>query len=120
MTAKTLLLAGTALFASVAANAQDIPEPVPTTDQQPTEAPAPASDDPLTEYEEEDSETIVVTGARPRGSVIGDIPPENVLTPGDVRATGAADVTELLEALSPQIGSARGRGGQVQWTMEME
>ena len=30
----------------------------------------------------------------------------------DVRATGATDITELLEALAPQIGSARGRGGE--------
>ena len=112
MTAKALLLSGTALLASVAASAQDIPEPAPTADQQPTEVPAPASDEPLTEYEEEDSDTIVVTGSRPRGSAIGDIPPENVLTPGDVRATGASDITELLEALAPQIGSARGRGGE--------
>ena len=55
---------------------------------------------------------IVVTGQRPRGSVVGDIPPENVLTSRDVRATGATSITELLDALAPQIGSARGRGGE--------
>ena len=44
--------------------------------------------------------------------MIGDIPPENTLTSRDVRATGATDITELLEALAPQIGSARGRGGE--------
>ena len=44
--------------------------------------------------------------------MIGDIPPENTLTGRDVRATGATDITELLEALAPQIGSARGRGGE--------
>ena len=58
-----------------------------------------------------DEEEIVVTGsARPR-SVVGDIPPENMLDSRDVRATGATNITELLEALAPQIGSARGRGG---------
>ena len=62
------------------------------------------------EYEDE-GEEIVVTGVR-RGTVIGDIPPENTLTARDVRATGATDITELLEALAPQIGSARGRGGE--------
>ena len=61
-------------------------------------------------YGDEGSE-IVVTGVR-RGSVIGDIPPENELTSRDIRATGATDITELLEALAPQIGSARGRGGE--------
>ena len=62
------------------------------------------------DYEDE-GEEIVVTGVR-RGAVIGDIPPENTLTARDVRATGATDITELLDALAPQIGSARGRGGE--------
>ena len=105
-----LLLAGTALLISpVAVRAQDAP--APAIGQQPAEQPS-AAESQLPEYEDEDPNTIVVTGARPRGSVIGDIPPENVLTTRDVIATGANDITELLEALSPQIGSARGRGGE--------
>ena len=109
MNARTLLLAGTALLmVPVSARSQD----APAAGQQPAEAPPPAGDESLAEYEEDDSDTIVVVGAKPRGSVIGDIPPENVLTPADVRATGATDVTELLDALAPQIGSARGRGGE--------
>src|SRR5206468_4958924 len=59
-----------------------------------------------------DEEEIVITGARARGSVVGDIPPENTLDARDVRATGATSITELLDALAPQIGSARGRGGE--------
>jgi len=59
-----------------------------------------------------DDEEIVIRGARPRGSVIGDIPPQNTLDARDVRATGATSITELLDALAPQIGSARGRGGE--------
>ena len=35
-----------------------------------------------------------------------------MLNSRDVRATGANDITELLDALAPQIGSARGRGGE--------
>ena len=99
---RALLLAGPAfLFVPATAAAQDA---------------APAGQevapvDPL-EFEEEDSETIVVTGSRPRGSALGDIPPESTLSARDVQATGATDVTELLEALAPQIGSARGRGGE--------
>src|SRR3954471_6963298 len=58
-----------------------------------------------------DDEEIVVTGARARGSVVGDIPPENTLDARDVRATGATNISELLDALAPQIGSVRGRGG---------
>jgi hypothetical protein len=59
-----------------------------------------------------DEEEIVITGSKPRGSVVGDIPPENTLDARDVRATGASNINELLEALAPQIGSARGRGGE--------
>ena len=70
-------------------------------------APAP----PAAADEMDEEEEIVVTGQRPRGSVIGDIPPENTLTPADIRATGATSVTELLAAVAPQTGSARGRGG---------
>ena len=79
---------------------------------QPAAEAAPAEEQPLDEFGDEDGEEIVVTGQRPRGSVIGDIPPENTLDARDVRATGATDINELLEALAPQIGSARGRGGE--------
>ena len=54
---------------------------------------------------------IVVNGGPLRGSVIGDIKPEVVLDARDIRAYGASNITELLAALSPQTGSARGRGG---------
>src|SRR6185503_38954 len=59
-----------------------------------------------------DEEEIVVQGQRARGSVVGDIPPENILDSRDVRATGATSITDLLDALAPQIGSSRGRGGE--------
>ncbi|MEO6248838.1 MAG: TonB-dependent receptor plug domain-containing protein, partial [Sphingomicrobium sp.] len=59
----------------------------------------------------EDGGDIVVTGQKPRGSVIGDIPAQNVLSTRDIRATGATSITELLAAIAPQTGSARGRGG---------
>ena len=59
-----------------------------------------------------DEEPIVVQGTRARGSVIGDIPPQNILDSRDVRATGATSINDLLDALAPQIGSAQGRGGE--------
>jgi hypothetical protein len=59
-----------------------------------------------------DQEEIVVQGTRPRGSVVGDIPPQNILDSRDVRATGATSITDLLDALAPQIGSSQGRGGE--------
>ena len=57
-----------------------------------------------------EDEEIVVKGKRPRGSVIGDIQPENVLRSRDVKATGATSFDELLEAIAPVIGVARGSG----------
>ena len=60
----------------------------------------------------DDDEAIVITGSKPRGSVVGDIPPENTLDARDVRATGATNINDLLDALAPQIGSVRGRGGE--------
>ena len=73
-------------------------------------APEPAANGPAGD-EEGDGQEIVVTGQRPRGSVVGDIPAENVLSSRDVRATGATSIQELLAAIAPQTGSARGRGG---------
>ncbi|WP_222949789.1 TonB-dependent receptor plug domain-containing protein [Sphingomonas sediminicola] len=94
-----------------AATATDVPV---TTTAAEAQAPATAAQQaPATEEDiyGEEGDAIVVTGIR-RGSVVGDIPPENVLGGRDVRATGATDINELLDALAPQIGSARGRGGE--------
>jgi hypothetical protein len=94
-----------------AATATDAPV---TTTAAEAQAPATAAQQaPATEEDiyGEEGDAIVVTGIR-RGSVVGDIPPENVLGGRDVRATGATDINELLDALAPQIGSARGRGGE--------
>ena len=78
--------------------------------------PAPADQPPAAAAQpddyEGDEEEIVVTGQRPRGSVVGDIPPESTLDSRDVRATGATNMDELLGALAPQIGSGQGRGGE--------
>ncbi len=86
---------------SAPAAAQDRP--------QPATAPAPAPPD--ISDEEADAEEIVVVGRRDPTAVIGDIPPENRLNRRDIRAYGAGSVSELLDALAPQLGSGRGRGG---------
>ncbi|MFT4936875.1 MAG: iron complex outermembrane receptor protein, partial [Pseudoalteromonas distincta] len=65
------------------------------------------------DYGDVEVEELVVSGSRPAGSVIGDITPELTLSPQEIRAYGAASVTELLEALSPQIGSGQGGGRPV-------
>ncbi|MGI8612219.1 MAG: TonB-dependent receptor plug domain-containing protein, partial [Sphingomicrobium sp.] len=101
------LLAGASFAAAAQAQGTQPPE-----EQPPAAAPADGPEAADDYADEENGEAIVVTGQRPRGSVIGDIPPENTLDARDVRATGATDINELLEALSPQIGSVRGRGGE--------
>lgn len=58
----------------------------------------------------EDDDEVVVQGQRPRGSVPGDIPPEQTLNAADVRAYGVNNISDLLDQLAPQTTS--GRGGQ--------
>ena len=58
-----------------------------------------------------EGEEIVVTGRKPVGSVVGDIPPEQTLSPADIRSYGVSSVADLLTELSPQTRSGRGSGG---------
>jgi hypothetical protein len=102
------MLASAASFPAFA-QASGAPAPAPETAQQPVDEGSEPIDDMLGE---ESEEAIVVVGQRARGSVIGDIPPENSLGSRDIRATGATSIQELLDAIAPQIGSARGRGGE--------
>ena len=105
LTPRALLLGAAFLWpAAASAQSQQTPPSAGTTG-----TPA-ASTQPTDEFGDEE-DTIVITGQKPPGSVVGDIPPEKTLTPADVRATGATSITELLDALAPEIGSARGRGG---------
>jgi len=60
----------------------------------------------------DEEDAIVVTGQRERGAVVGDIKPEVQLTPADIRSYGVSSVTELLNELSPETRSGRGRGGE--------
>ncbi|NJC04743.1 hypothetical protein GGQ97_000536 [Sphingomonas kaistensis] len=114
---RNILLASTAilaapLFAGVA-SAQVAPAPVPAPAEQVAVAQQPAVQDPdaaIDEEAEDVDQEITVTGARPRGSVVGNIPPENVLDSRDIRATGATSIAELLDSIATQTGSARGRG----------
>jgi len=107
----TLLTSASILFA-FAAFAQQTPT---TPQQQPATAPTAQADTRAAQAANEDygdEEAIVVQGTRARGSVVGDIPPQNILDSRDIRATGATSISDLLDALAPQIGSAQGRGGE--------
>ena len=84
----------------------------PPVDPEPA-GPTPGNEPPgggETDVDELDGEEIVVTAQRQRGAVLGDIPPEITLDRREVRALGASNVAELLDALAPQTRSGRGRG----------
>ena len=53
---------------------------------------------------------IVVTASLPRGAVVTEIPPVVELSEADIASYGASSVQELLEAISSQTTSSRGRG----------
>ena len=58
--------------------------------------------------EEGDENEIVVTGRRPPGSVVGDIPAEQILGPADIRSYGVSSVSDLRTELGPQTRSGAG------------
>ena len=51
----------------------------------------------------------MVTAPRIRGSVSQNMPPEQTLSPLEVRAFGVANVADLIDALGPKVSSNRGR-----------
>jgi hypothetical protein len=61
---------------------------------------------------EASDEEIIITGQRPRGQVLGDIPPERQLDAAGVRALGASSVSDILTTLAPELRSSQGRGGE--------
>ncbi|HAU22736.1 MAG TPA: hypothetical protein DCS24_09130, partial [Erythrobacter sp.] len=56
-------------------------------------------------------EEIIVQSVRIRGSLDVAQAPIVELDEADITALGASSVEEMLEAIAPQTGSARGRGG---------
>ncbi|WP_324262608.1 hypothetical protein U4960_05715 [Altererythrobacter sp. H2] len=54
---------------------------------------------------------IVVRADRIPGQVNVDVAPVDTLDAEDIQAIGATSIADLLTAISPQTGSARGRGG---------
>lgn len=85
-----------ALQSGVTASAQDSEAP----QQEPPSAP----------LGDDDMATILVLGARVIGQVEAPEPPLLELQPEDIAAYGVSSIGELLDALAPQVGSARGRG----------
>ncbi len=90
-----LLIAPLMLTAPAIGNAQEAP---PTESEGGTEG-------------ESDSQTIVVVATRFAGQVDTDLPPVLTLDEDDITTYGASSIGELLDAVSTQTGSGRGRGG---------
>lgn len=88
---------------SAMAAAQDAPAPSSAQDEAPS--PPDGGGD-----VGEDAEEVVVTGQL-RGAVPGDVKPELILNPADIRAYGVGSLAELLTELEPQTRSGRGRDG---------
>ena len=98
---------GASLAALLAATAQ------PVLAQTTPSAPAAESSDAEAQEPSTTASTVTVTAHRPPqpGAVVGDIKPELQLDPSDIRSFGVSTVTELLQELSPETRSDRGRGG---------
>ncbi len=61
--------------------------------------------------EGEQAQDIVVVATRLAGQVETDLPPVLTLDEADISTYGASSIAELLDAVGPQTGSGRGRGG---------
>lgn len=122
MNSRVLALAGAAVMAPLSplsaqqAGATSTPQSLLANVAQETQAPASQSQmgtaPGAIPDDAGDEEEIVIKGTRQRGSVVGDIPPEVTLDSRDVLATGASNISALLDAIAPQIGSVRGRGDE--------
>ena len=101
-----MLLSATALSGLMAGLIQTAPTPPPQQPPQTPPTPAPAADPDPEAYE---LDAVVTTGARPRGSVNSDIPPDVTLSAEQIAAYGASNIAELLTYLEPLTRSSRGR-----------
>jgi iron complex outermembrane recepter protein len=112
------------LLIAAPASAQDQPAgqaPTQTAPQGQTQAPpapskASSKAKAASDSEEPDAEVseVTVTGRKlPQpGAVVGDIKPELQLSPADIQSYGVSTVTELLNELSPETESDRGRSSE--------
>ncbi len=101
-----MLLVTTALSGLMAGLIQTAPTPPPQQPPQQPATPAPVAAPDSDAYE---LDTVVTTGARPRGSVNSDIPPDVTLSAEQIAAYGASNIAELLTYLEPLTRSSRGR-----------
>lgn len=114
------LVALSAAIAATSAAAQEVPPPADA-------ANAPVADGAISStiaqgtgeaadageaVDSNDDAEIVVVATRLRGQVETAQPPIATYDEAEIAALGAGSITELLDRVSPQTGSGRGRGGQ--------
>lgn len=115
----TLAVALLSVLASGTLQTAPAPQPTPqtpvqTTPQATPQTPPPAEDDQdalptgVAPADAAVLDDVIVEAARLRGSVQSDIPPDLTLDAEQLRAYGASNIAELLEALEPVTRSARG------------
>jgi hypothetical protein len=102
-----MLLVTTALSGLMAGLIQTAP--TPPQQQQPPQQPATPAPAAAPDSDAYELDTVVTTGARPRGSVNSDIPPDVTLSAEQIAAYGASNIAELLTYLEPLTRSSRGR-----------
>jgi hypothetical protein len=106
---------------STAPAAATPPPTAPKPKSTPPKSPPPKAKPPKPKDDSDDDDSdattvapVTVVAKRPpppqRGAVVGDIKPELQLAPADIQSYGVSTVTELLNELSPQTRSDRGRG----------
>ena len=126
---RAALAAALALAAAPAAFAQITPPPPPATSpaaKLPAKPPASRRAKPAAKTSPDEAEDVkadredeahavegLTVTAQPKaqyGAVVGDIKPEIQMSPAEIQSYGVSTVTELLNEISPQTRSDRGRG----------
>jgi len=107
-TASSLAALSIALLPAAALAQDAVPAQAGAAAQVPAPAPAPTTSE---EDAAAEGNEIVVIGSRTAGQVETAKPPVKELDEEDVASYGAGSFAELLDALAPETGSGRGRGG---------
>lgn len=85
--------------------------PAQTLAQDSQSAESPPADEQSEQGSNSNDGVIVVEAERLRGQLLTEQPPVLELDAADIEGIGASSIAELVEAIEPQTGSARGRGG---------
>ncbi|TCM22410.1 outer membrane receptor protein involved in Fe transport [Novosphingobium sp. PhB165] len=101
-----LALASTALAVPVETRAQQAATAAPAAAPKSSAA---KSNSAASSNETVSNDEIIVTGQAVPGAVIGDIPPENQIGPGEIASYGVDSISDLLNEIADQTASISGR-----------